>query len=372
MNRISARNGAFIALVVLVALVAVACGSPAASTPVVQTVVVPQTVVAPQTVAVPQTVVVQPTGAPTAGPTTPAQAIKGGKVTVAFYQEPDSLGIPKYSQMSFSVYADELCCTGLWNWDDKGNMEPELAAQIPTADNGGISADGKSITIKLRDGLKWQDGQPITSDDIKFTIAAVQNPNNKGISSRYGFDKSAGGPYITSVDTPDPQTAVVHYSEPYAPWAADLGLSSNSGMGLQPAHLLKDKQSLDKDPYLQKPVGAGPFTVTEWVSGDHITMMANPNYWRGKPNLDEIDIKIVPSREAGLAAVQTGDVDLVEDTSEGNIPTVEAMEPKVHLVTVPGSEFEHLLFNLDTKLCPPFFQDFQVRKAIMLGIDSDT
>ena len=101
-------------------------------------------------------------------------------------------------------------------------------------------------------------------------------------------------------------------------------------------------------------------------------MMANPNYWRGKPNLDEIDIKIVPSREAGLAAVQTGDVDLVEDASEGNIPTIQAMEPKVHLVTVPGSEFEHLLFNLDPKLGPPFFQDLQVRKAIMLGIDRDT
>lgn len=356
-----------VGLIAMVALIAVACAP--APTPVPPP---PPPTTAPAAQAT--TASAAPTSAPTKAPTAvPPTATPAGpkKITIAFWQEPDSL-IPGYTSMSFAIWADEICCTGLWNWDDKNNIEPELAAQIPSVANGGVSADGKTVTIKLRDGLKWQDGQPLTSADIAFTISVYQNQKNTGISSRYGFDKSAGGSYITSVDTPDAVTAVIHYSAAFGAWQAYLGLSSNGGMGLLPAHLLKDKPTLDKDPFQQKPVGAGPFMITDWVSGDHITMKANPNYWRGKPKLDEVDIKIVPSSEAGMAAVQTGDVDWVVDLAESNIPDVTAMAPKVNLNVIKTSNFEHLLFNLDPKLGPAFFQDVQVRKAIIMGIDRDT
>lgn len=345
------------------ALVVAACAPAAPSAPVVQTVVVPQTV------AVPQTVVVQATAVPTKAPTAVVTAAPkvGGSITVAFYQEPNTL-VLYFSNQTFTYWASGLYNPGLWTFDDKAQPVLELADQYPSTANGGISADGLTITYKLKKGLKWQDGQPITSADVKFTWQVVMNDKNTGIISRDGWN------LITSIDTPDDLTAVVKFKEYYAPWYT---LYNTTG-GLLPVHLLgKVTTSLDNDPFQRAPVGAGAFKVTEWKGGDHITFQAADTYWRGKPKLDTVNIKIVPSREAAMAGLAAGDVDLAADMAESSIPDLQAMKPKADAYAVPSQDFEHYFFNLGTKANggvdgPVFFQDVAVRKAYNMCIDRDT
>jgi peptide/nickel transport system substrate-binding protein len=138
---------------------------------------------------------------------------------------------------------------------------------------------------------------------------------------------------------------------------------------------------VENDPEIHSPtVSSGPFMITEWVDCDHMTLTRNPNFYKGPAKLDQVQIKFVPDPEAALAGLQTGDIDWFPNFSEAEISTVGALEPNVHLIVVPGADFEHYFFNMATKegvdgqgksdydgFCP--FQDVRVRKAIIMGID---
>jgi peptide/nickel transport system substrate-binding protein len=303
------------------------------------------------------------------------------KVAVgAWSQEPDNI-IPYYTNMSYAWWIAQLTMVGLAEWDDQGNYVPELAAEIPSAENGGISADGLTITWKLKEGLKWSDGEPLTSADVKFTWESILDEGNAALTK---------GSYsnIASIETPDDTTVVLKFSQLYPPWQVLFAGGPNTAGSILPKHILEGKTGLESDPFIHWPtVSSGPFVITEWVPGDRMTLVRNDNFYGSRPNLDQVLIKFVPSPETALAALQTGDVDWYPDFSESDIATVGALEPNVHLLVVPGSEFEHYLFNLGTKegvkdasgniipgsqspeegFCP--FKDVRVRKAIILGID---
>lgn len=315
--------------------------------------------------------------ASTGGGATAAPAQKG--INIAYEQEPDNLqGL--FSNMSFSVWVGQMFGAGLGKWDDKSNFVPYMATDIPTAANGGISADGLTITWHLKPGLKWSDGQPLTSKDVAFTWKAETDKGN-AVITRSGYDQ------ITAVDTPDDTTAVLHFSSLYPAWPTLFTLGPNNYGMLLPAHLLEGKTGLEKDPEIHQPsVAAGPFMIKEWVAGDHLTLVRNPNYFGDPAKLDYINIKFVPDPEAGLAALKAGDVDLMVNLAESDIEAVKALAPQgIQLRVDPTPEFEHLFFNLGTTagvklddgtivgksdldgFCP--FKDVNVRKAIMLGID---
>jgi peptide/nickel transport system substrate-binding protein len=333
----------------------------------------------------------QPTTGPaaTAAPTAcapakanwdPTTADKGSKgITVAYEQEPDqAVGI--FSNMSFAEWLWQIFGVGTGKWDDKQNLIAYAASEVPSTSNGDVSADGLTVTWKLKPCIFWSDGQPITSKDIQFTWQAIMDPKNAPIS-RSGFDQ------ITGIDTPDDQTAVIHFKTVYAPWPTLFNLGpNNGGGGLLPAHIFQGKTGLEKDPQIHQPTwAAGPFAIKEWVAGDHMTLVRNPNYFGTPAKLDFIDIKFVPDPETGLAALKTGDVDLMVNLAESDIETVKGMSSSgVQLRVDPSPNFEHLFFNLGTTagqtvngkvvgqsdvngFCP--FQDVNVRKAIMLGID---
>src|SRR5205814_1173994 len=96
----------------------------------------------------------------------------------------------------------------LISFDTAGKPFPVLATDVPTAENGGVSKDGQTITYHLRTGVKWADGQPFTSDDVKFSYDYIMKPDNQ-VSSRAGFD------LVDSIQTPDAQTVIVHYKKYY-------------------------------------------------------------------------------------------------------------------------------------------------------------
>ncbi len=310
-------------------------------------------------------------------PTTADTGSKG--MTVAFEQEPDQ-AVGMFSNMSFAAWIWQMFGVGPGKWDDKNNLVPYIATEIPSTANGDVSADGLTVTWKLKPCIFWSDGQPITSKDILFTWQAMIDPANNPIS-RSGWNQ------IASIDTPDDQTAVIHFKSLYPAWPTllDLGPNNTSG-GILPEHIFQGKTGLEKDPQIHQPTWAGgPFAIKEWVAGDHMTLVRNPNYFGTPAKLDYINIKFVPDPATGLAALKTGDVDLVVNFAESDIPTLQGLASQgIKYRVDPTSDFEHLFFNLGTTkgqvingktvgqsdvdgFCP--FQDVNVRKAIMLGID---
>jgi peptide/nickel transport system substrate-binding protein len=373
---------ALLSVFVLASVVLAACGSPAATaTQAPAPTEAPAATEAPTTAAT-EAATEAATQAPAActGPAQagwdPTTADVGSKtMTVAFEQEPD-VAVGEFSNMSFSVWIYQMYGIGPGRWDDQNNLVPYAAAEIPSAENGGVSADGLTITWKLKPCIFWSDGEPITSKDLAFTWKAMMDPGNNPIS-RTGWDK------IASIDTPDDQTAVIKFSELYPPWTTLFDLGPNNGAGgILPAHIFEGKTGLEKDPLIHTPTWAGgPFAIKEWVAGDHMTLVANPNFLGDKPKLDAIQIKFVADPEAGLAALQAGDVDMMVNLAESDIEAVQGMADKgVQLRVDATPDFEHLFFNLGTTagtdgkgksdvdgFCP--FQDVNVRKAIALGID---
>lgn len=358
------------------ALVLAACGG-AATTEAPQPTQPPAPTVAPTQPPAPTEAVVQPTEAPAGcqdiDAFDAASAPTANAVRIAYSQEPDNL-VGYYSNMTYSAWVGQMSQPGLAEWDENSEYVPDLAAEIPTVENGGISADGLTFTWHLKPNLHWSDGKCLTSADVKFTFDSIVNQKNT-VLSRSGYDK------IASVETPDETTIVFTFAEPYAPWQLLFTSGPNTAHPILPKHILEGLDTLDAAPEIHQPtVTAGAFVPQEWVPGDHLTLVANPNYYGGKPKLDAISIKFVPDPETALAALQTGDTDLYPDFSESDIPTLEALEPALHLGVVATPLFEHYFFNMGTVAgvdgkgksdvdgpCP--FKDLRVRKAIILATD---
>ena len=354
-----------LAVVVFASMVLSACGGAATATPTAAP-------AAPAATSAP---------APTQPPA-PTATSAPKVITIAYTQEPDNI-VSEYSNMTYSAWLDQVVGASLLTWDAKNNLVAQLAAEVPSVTNGDVSADGLTVTFKLKPNLKWSDGQPLTSKDVLFTWQSQMDPKNAPIS-RSGYD------HITSIDTPDANTAVLHFSSVAAEWPTLFSVGPNTTGMLLPAHILQGQTGLEKNAEIHSPtVVAGAYMIKEWTAGDHMTLVPNPNYYGGAPKITQINIKFVPDTTTALAALKTGDVDFVPDFAEGDIPTLSALEPAQHLRVDTTPEFEHLIFNLgitnstqkDDKgnvvgnsdiagFCP--FQDVNVRKAIYLAIDRDT
>ena len=311
------------------------------------------------------------TQVPVVGEPTSAQpAPSGGTVTLIIPEEPTTLNYYMSDAAITRQVADATSMTGLVLVDEKGEFLPVLSAEIPTEANGGLSADKLSVTWKLLPDLKWSDGQPITSDDVKFTWEALSNPNSGAIAGTGGIE------LITAVDTPDPLTAVVHYS---APWA---GYLAQFAYGIFPRHAAGQPADMSNWEWNRQPVGAGPFVVKEWASGESITMERNPNYFQaGKPYLDKLIFRIVPEFAAQVALMKTGEaqVQLWPGIDDPNQYATE-VGGDVHEDMVPGVWNLAIDFNLsmpfdgDPGPTPPhpILGDARVRQAISAAIDYDT
>lgn len=233
-------------------------------------------------------------------------------------------------------------------------IAPELLAALPTARNGGISADGKTIVFKLRRGLKWSDGAPLTAADVAFSVATIQDPNaNSQYLSTFAD--------VTSVDTPDDVTAVFHLSRPHGQALEDF-FSSRSAP-LLPKHLLTGVP-INSAPYLQLPIGAGPFRYTKWVRGDRVELERNPYYALGTPKLERIVYKMIPTITGTVTALRTGEVDIALSSTYPDYKPIEN-DPSIKLITMPGVRPSNFVLNVTRGA----LGDVNVRRALRLGTD---
>jgi peptide/nickel transport system substrate-binding protein len=242
--------------------------------------------------------------------------------------------------------------------DDKGRFVPDLALEVPTYKNGGISADGRTLTYHLRRGVLWQDGAPFTARDVIFTVRAVMNPRND-VYSRAGYDD------IDSMEAPDDYTVRFHLKRPYAPAIATLFCAyQHSGEPVLPAHLLARYPDLNHVPFNSHPVGTGPFKVREWIHGEKIVFDANPLYWRGPPKLKHIIATIIQDDNTVLIQYKAHELDAIFGAAEAQYPQlIRLNDAKITLV--PTGVYDELQFNVKH---PPL-DDVRIRTAINEAID---
>ncbi|HWR43746.1 peptide ABC transporter substrate-binding protein [Sporomusa sp.] len=274
---------------------------------------------------------------------------QGGQLKYGSLQEPNTLN-PLLSDLLATAEVGKLVFSGLVLTGDKGEWLPDLAIDVPTTANGGVTPDGLTVTYRLRQDVTWHDGTPFTAEDVKFTWQLIMN-RKVNIVSRDGYDR------ISTIDTPDKHTVVVKFREYYAPY---LTLFTT----ILPKHKLENAGDINKAPFNRAPVGTGPFKFKEWQIAEAIIFEANQTYFRGKPVLDSIVYKIIPDSNILLTQLKSGELDIVSNIGFSYLEQVKAIGG-VRTVITPTMIWEHMDFNLDNTL----FQDVRVRKAIATAID---
>jgi len=288
-----------------------------------------------------------------------AQA-RGGTLNVGLTYDIDTLNV--YST-GFLGDVQAAVVEGLLAPDGHAQYVPVLALEVPTLANGGIKlvdGGGMTITYKLRPGVKWHDGAPFTSADVKFTWEAVKNP-------KFIAESKDGTQDIESIDTPDELTVICHYKSVVPNFASTLFT-----FGILPKHALEGKD-LNTDSYNEKPLGTGPFVVREFKRGQYVLTERNPDYWRkddkgvALPYIDRMVFKIITDSNTLITQLKSGELDLVVQTPYNQAKQVENV---AGLELIKGSllSWQHLDFNFRKKS----LQDLAVRKAIAHAINRQT
>jgi len=276
--------------------------------------------------------------------------------TLVIVGDPQSLEFLNvmYTQGGNSLLASKLAQRGLLWLDREGNWIPEAATEVPSVENGGIV--GTSIIYHIREGLTFHDGSPLTADDFKATWEAIMDPNNTPIT-RQGYDK------IESIETPDDYTLRINFKEPFASWP-------NLFDFVFPRPVIEENSpGLDESEAMREPVGIGPWKVIEWRPGEYIEYAAFDDYWRGRPKIDKLIWRIIPSSEALVAALEAGEADVARSTPSEYMPQLRDLEEQGIIKLYPplgggmGSERYHM--NPEV----PIFQNRDVRLALQHGVD---
>lgn len=298
-----------------------------------------------------------PGGSP--APSASAAIVRGGTAIVAIWQEPSTLA-PLYVNQTVSDVVNYGVTEGLATTTTDGKYVPLLAKSVPEVANGGVTVTGDKIDVKweLLPNLKWSDGQPVTSADIKYTWQIwMKDPK---VNNRTGYSE------IESIDTPNDLTAVVHYKSIYAPYPLNFG-------GIMPKHLLENEPDISKTDYNRKPIGTGPFKITDFKAGDSITLERNDNYRFGpdKPYLDKIIFRSVPSVQTAMAQLKAGEVNAIWNLTADQAVDLEKVSGLV-VSSVPGPTVERIEMNTaqnkeftDPNSANQVLGDIAVRKALL-------
>ncbi len=308
-----------------------------------------------------------------------AEAGRGdsGHLNILYWQAASILN-PYLSGGTKDIDASALVLEPLARYDENGNMVPWLAESIPTVENGGVSEDLTSITWKLKEGLVWSDGTPVTSADVVFTA-------NYCMDESGGCQQLAGFADVSSVEALDERTIKISFDKPKPfPYSAFVG----STMPILQQAQFKDCVGANAPNCTEQnfgPIGTGPFVVDEFKANDTISMSANPNYRDAdKPSFASLTFKGGgDAASAARAVLETGEFDYAWNLQVDPTVLAEmAKGGKGEVISAFGSAVERLMVNMtnpDPALGDkrstleggphPFLTDPAVRRALSLAID---
>ena len=302
---------------------------------------------------------------------------RDGQVNIIYWQAPSILN-PFLSGGTKDIESASLVIEPLGRYDQNGALVPYLAAEIPTVENGGVSADLTSITWKLKEGLVWSDGTPVTSTDVKFTADYCMHPEG-GCAQLAKFDG------VDSVDIVDDLTVKVTFNQPQPnPYGPFMGGQSPIIQAAQFADCMGAKAPECTEANFG-PIGTGPFVVTDFRPNDVIQMVANENFREeGKPAFASLTFKGGgDATAAGRAVMETGEFDYAWNLQLApDVLAKMAEGGKGTPIAAFGTLVERLEMNLTNPspdLPPetrstvaephPFLSDMAVRQALSMAID---
>jgi peptide/nickel transport system substrate-binding protein len=301
---------------------------------------------------------------PRSGSTTPS-VVRGGTWTDDFFQDPDSL-ISNGGRQEASALIDQALYLPLFYGDAQGVVHPGAATEVPTVQNGDISADSKTWTFHLRPHLVWSDGQPYDARDVDYTWQLWHNPKF-GAADPVG---SLGLDLISGAEvSADDLSITFHLKQAYAPflslWWVDgilAPLPAHHFSAMAPEAILKSPDNLNPQ------ITSGPFLMRERLPGDHYTLVRNPRYYRaseGLPYLDKVVFRIV-DQDAILQDLQVGAIDSAWLVDVRKVPVYQRLS-NYTLVTPPtSSAFEAMYFNFHNQVLA---SHPEVRQAMAMAID---
>ncbi|BAY37389.1 ABC transporter, oligopeptide binding protein [Nostoc sp. NIES-2111] len=311
--------------------------------------------------------------------TPPTNSSAGDTLRLLYWQAPTILN-PHLAQGTKDFEASRIVYEPLASYDKDGKLILFLAAEIPTTENGGIAKDGKSVTWKLKQGVKWSDGQPFTAADVVFTYQFIAN-------SAVGSTTFANYDAVSSVQAIDDHTVKINFQKPNPAWS--LPFVGLNGMIL-PRHIFEkfNGSNAREAPANLIPVGTGPYRVVEFKPGDTIIYEANTSFREAnKPFFKRVELKGGgDATSAARAVLQTGDVDYAWNL-QVEAPILKQLEAagKGRLDISFGSFLERIAVNhtdpnkqtkdgerSSLEFPHPFFQDIKVRQAFNYAIDRDT
>lgn len=313
---------------------------------------------------------------------TPAVAGRGtdGTVNVLFWQAASTMN-PYLANAPKELLPISLVLEPLAGIDPDGKIVPQLAADVPTLENGGISKDLKSISWKLKAGLKWSDGTPVTAKDVAFTADYCMDPK-AGCAELSDFQN------VAKVEAMDDLTVKITFQDPMGnPYVPFVNYGSPIIQAAQFANCRGAKAPTCTEANFS-PIGTGPFVVSNFKPNDSIRLKANPNYRDpDKPQFAEVNVKGGGDvHTAALAVLQTGEYDYAWNLQLAP-DVLKKMEKagKGRVLTDFGASVESLWMNVtdpSPSLPPderstvkhpnPILGDMRVREALSMAIDRAT
>lgn len=309
-----------------------------------------------------------------ATPAGPGADKRGGTLILGLGYEPDLLNFYLRTQLVGDV-AGALFERGLVQVRPDGTWAPDLATEVPSLENGGVSPDGLTITYHLKRNVTWSDGDPFDCQDVLFTYQAV---------SQLEAANAEGYGRIASLACPDPYTVTMQFEVFYP---AYLTLFADS---ILPGHTGLDPETMPSWEYNRHPDPVlGPFILQEWAMEDHLTAVRNPEYegWatKGQPYLDAVTLRWIDSNAEGIELLKAGEIHFVWDAAEADLFQAESWAG-TRVVSQLSTGTERLVLNLrnPTRSAPcadslqrrPAWHwalgDPRVREAIELAIDKRT
>ncbi|WP_078548098.1 peptide-binding protein [Litchfieldia alkalitelluris] len=273
----------------------------------------------------------------------------GGDIIVGSIGEP-TLFNPLYSTDTASSDIEGFIYNGLVGGDTKFDPVNSLAEDVQ------MSEDGLTFTVKLRQDVTFHDGEPFNADDVVFTYNIPLNPD-------YAGERGSQFETLESVEKVDDYTVVFNLKQVDATFHS-IGLS----YGILPEHILADVPVGDLGEHefnTKSPVGTGPFKFDTWADGEYVKVVANEDYFEGRPYLDSITYKVVPDQNSLLAQFQAGDVDFIEVPGT-DLETVQSF-PGIQIESGLGLSYTYLGFNMQQER----FQSKEVRQALTHAINRE-
>lgn len=280
-------------------------------------------------------------------------------VVLAFTRQPDSL-FSDYAATATASYALQVVYNSLVAPDADGNIVGELA------ESWEVSEDQLTWTFKLREDVKWHDGEPFTAADVKFTYEYSADPAYTGS----GFDatilgaeakRSGEADSLEGVQVIDDYTVSITTTEPNA-----LFLQTTAQRYIMPQHVLADVPVAEfgSSSQARQPIGTGPYRVVEWKQDESIEYEAFDDFFGGRARISKYIWRIIPDASVQITELLNGNIDIMPEVPADDFATLEG-EENVTTLRLPGVNMVTIVVNTTT----PFFADKRVRQAVSYAID---